>query len=524
MHSSKIASDIVADRDPIVLAGMPTKFADDETVIRVTGVGDTSFEIYADVPNHAVGQGAVCGSCDHAPETFGWMIAESGSFSNGIQIGSVSSGCQGGPLCTPDQGCPSCQFDTGFEWATVNFASPIADPVVLSQIQTHTGDDWVKTRHQSVTPLGFQVRMEEDGLDNGHNTEMFGYFAVPRGVGSTGFLTYEAIVTPNEVTEQPYDISFTAGFTAPPSVFANMATIHGTDPSQMRLTGLPTTMGATMFIEEETCTDAEMTHTWAETVHVLAIEQSTRGCGGRLAMVRGTLAFTCDNGYTAYINGHAAPNVNPHVHGCQEVANAQGHAFTGCDWPTMDEIVFEEYVDHELVIAIDGLDSGGIGAMIGTVTVNGQTYPTNADGLWKCWQGGTHPQDGEWAVTNTAWMSDTLPPEGWQFEDYDDSAWLPAADHGVYGTAPWGARWDDVKTFDTSSHWIWTSDADNHNDVYCRIVIPINAGSACDTQFTGAGAPPANPLPFKDHMQSRVIVPTAVKDLAGGLQMSGFVK
>ena len=116
------------------------------------------------------------------------------------------------------------------------------------------------------------------------------------GVGSTGFLTYEAIVTPNEVTEQPYDISFTAGFTAPPSVFANMATIHGTDPSQMRLTGLPTTMGATMFIEEETCTDAEMTHTWAETVHVLAIEQSTRGCGGRLAMVRGTLAFTCDNG------------------------------------------------------------------------------------------------------------------------------------------------------------------------------------------------------------------------------------
>ena len=94
----------------------------------------------------------------------------------------------------------------------------------------------------------------------------------------------------------------------------------------------------------------------------------------------------------------------------------------------------------------------------------------------------------------------------------------------MYGTAPWGARWDDVKTFDTSSHWIWTSDADNHNDVYCRIVIPINAGSACDTQFTGAGAPPANPLPFKDHMQSRVIVPTAVKDLAGGLQMSGFVK
>ena len=37
-----------------------------------------------------------------------------------------------------------------------------------------------------------------------------------------------------------------------------MATIHGTDPSQMRLTGLPTTMGATMFIEEETCTDAEL--------------------------------------------------------------------------------------------------------------------------------------------------------------------------------------------------------------------------------------------------------------------------
>ena len=61
--------------------------------IRITRIGDSDFDMYADVPNHAAGEGAVCGTCDHTPETFAWMITESGQVGN-LQAGTKTSGCQ----------------------------------------------------------------------------------------------------------------------------------------------------------------------------------------------------------------------------------------------------------------------------------------------------------------------------------------------------------------------------------------------------------------------------------------------
>ena len=80
------------------------------------------------------------------------------------------------------------------------FDSPISNPVVISMIQTHTGGNWVKTRQRSVTPGGFQMKQEEDGMDAGHNTEVYGWIAITKGSGDLGGLNYEAIVTPDVVT------------------------------------------------------------------------------------------------------------------------------------------------------------------------------------------------------------------------------------------------------------------------------------------------------------------------------------
>ena len=82
------------------------------------------------------------------------------------------------------------------------FDSPISNPVVISMIQTHTGGNWVKTRQRSVTPGGFQMKQEEDGMDAGHNTEVYGWMAVPAGVGDMFGAAYEAIVTPDVVTRK----------------------------------------------------------------------------------------------------------------------------------------------------------------------------------------------------------------------------------------------------------------------------------------------------------------------------------
>ena len=86
------------------------------------------------------------------------------------------------------------------------FTNPITNPVVISQIQSHSGGDWVKTRQKAVNTRGFQVKQEEDGLDIGHNTEVYGWIALPKGTGSIGGLDYEAIVTPNTVTRKMHII------------------------------------------------------------------------------------------------------------------------------------------------------------------------------------------------------------------------------------------------------------------------------------------------------------------------------
>ena len=89
-----------------------------------------------------------------------------------IEAGKGTYGqCSGGSLCNAANGCSSCDHSTGFDWLDVNFENPHPNPVVLSQIQSHTGGDWVKTRQRSITSNGFQVKQEEDGLDIGHNME-----------------------------------------------------------------------------------------------------------------------------------------------------------------------------------------------------------------------------------------------------------------------------------------------------------------------------------------------------------------
>ena len=141
----------------MVVAGIPTHNGDEELAIRVTRIGRTSFDLYADIPNHGYGAGAICGGSAHAPEDFGFLIISGGD--NGpILAGSGTYGqCSGGQLCTAALGCSSCDHSTGFDWLTVTFDRAVPNPVVISQIQSHTGGDWVKTRHQSISRTGFHV-------------------------------------------------------------------------------------------------------------------------------------------------------------------------------------------------------------------------------------------------------------------------------------------------------------------------------------------------------------------------------
>jgi hypothetical protein len=61
-------------------------------------------------------------------------------------------------------------------------------------------------------------------------------------------------------------------------------------------------------------------------------------------------------------------------------------------------------------------------------------------------------------------------PSGWANAAFDDSSWLtPVAESQT--TQPWGNK---MPINDGSASWIWSSDPENHNDVYFRIGFVFN--------------------------------------------------
>ena len=109
--------------------------------------------------------------------------------------------------------------------------------------------------------------------------EMVGWAAFTPHHGSMGEFTYEAGNTPLAVTEQPYHISYKGFFRAAPKFYANIATYHGGDSSELRraeqeLMDRGNIEGCDILIEEETCMGeaaGAYTHPNAESVAYVAM-------------------------------------------------------------------------------------------------------------------------------------------------------------------------------------------------------------------------------------------------------------
>ena len=100
--------------DPVVIGGIPTHNGDEEMAVRITGITQSSISLYADIPNHAAGEGAICGSNSHAEEMFGFLIISSGIYTGGIEANSGTYGqCSGGSLAeddVPRRGSAPCRW------------------------------------------------------------------------------------------------------------------------------------------------------------------------------------------------------------------------------------------------------------------------------------------------------------------------------------------------------------------------------------------------------------------------------
>ena len=132
--------------------------------------------------------------------------------------------------------------------------------------------------------------------------------------------------------------------------------------------------------------------------------------------------MTCDNEFDLYVNGDKVGK--------------------GDTWTRTYE--FNPIVKPGDVIAIDGVDKGGPAAFIGVF--NGKvTRPAE----WKC---------------------TTKKIDNWNKNNFDDSSWSNAVSYGknnqqnIWMSVGRGSR----PNIPGDAEWLWTSDNENHDRVYCR--------------------------------------------------------
>merc|ERR1711871_115742 len=205
-------------------------------------------------------------------ETMNWMVIESGSWITDARTAKRSTWTpdSGRGEKTLQAGVVEIEGDyrlTGEQFHRVNFIHGGFSglPVVLSQVMSTYGGNFVKTRQQQGDSTHFMVALEEAGSGPwtgvggdqglgtaGHtNVEKVGWVAVEAGTGDIGTRTYEARLTDNVVTNEDYEISFAVPFSGAPRFFANMNTYHGTDSAQLRQSSPTTEGGAVIHVEEE---------------------------------------------------------------------------------------------------------------------------------------------------------------------------------------------------------------------------------------------------------------------------------
>ena len=248
---------ITLDRNyenPVVFAQPLSYNGSAPAAVRLDNITSNSFTVSVQEPNNEDGT--------HAAENLSFIVLEAGTWEladgTKLQVGTTDSDR------LVSQGWESINFNADFD----------ATPVVMSQVQTLNGTDFVRTRQRNIGANGFQFGMEEEeaNKNSGHTDETLGYLAIESGSGNWNGLNYSAGNTGDTVTDAWETVNFGAGFSQTPQILASLASYDGADPAGLRYQNLNNNQ-VQIKVEEDTSADAETAHT-TENVSFLAIEGS----------------------------------------------------------------------------------------------------------------------------------------------------------------------------------------------------------------------------------------------------------
>lgn len=240
--------------NPVVFA-MPLSYnGGDPAIARITDIQNDSFSVYAQEPEYKDGT--------HIDESFSYIVLEAGTWEldNGttLEVGKLDT-----------------NGITTSKWETVDFSDDFQQtPVILSQVQTNNGTQFVRTRQKNQSVDGFQLTMEEEEAlkFSGHATETVGWLAIETGSGDWDGLDYQAGTTGSKIDHTWDMVSFGETFEEAPNLLASLSSFNGGDSSGLRYRSL----GASevqIKVEEDRSLDDEIVHT-LESVDYLAIAGS----------------------------------------------------------------------------------------------------------------------------------------------------------------------------------------------------------------------------------------------------------
>ncbi len=233
-------------KNPVVVAGPPSSTDPEPCVVRLQNISATGFEIRLEEWGYLDGR--------HTEENVSYIVMERGHF------------------ILPD----GTHVEAGNFSGTTNFVNNVfkeafnVTPIVLTTVASSNETETVSGRLRNITKNGFDYYFrEQEKNNNEHSIETVDYIAWEQGTGETDTFSFEAQMTPNNVSHVPYDIVYKTAFSTPPFLFANIQTTYSSDTAALRVENQGEN-SISVSVEEEQSQDDEISHT-PEGVGYLAV-------------------------------------------------------------------------------------------------------------------------------------------------------------------------------------------------------------------------------------------------------------
>ncbi|MEC3862104.1 hypothetical protein VK792_12490 [Mesobacterium sp. TK19101] len=243
-----------AFENPVALAFVMSENGVQPVNVRITDVASDTLTMFLQEPNNEDGI--------HGAEDVAYVVIEAGNWV--LPDGTLVEAGLFNSNQLSSSGFEDVAFTTAFD----------APPVVLSQVQSYNGVDFVVTHQNRTSANSFSVAMEEEEAGNSgyHTTESIGWFAIEAGSGSIGGFDWIA-GNANGVTHADHTIALPGTFSGPVDYVAGLTSKNGNDSAWAR--GSSTTPGSiTLSVEEDTSSDAETSHVAPEQIDYFAFEGS----------------------------------------------------------------------------------------------------------------------------------------------------------------------------------------------------------------------------------------------------------